>query len=114
MSSFIEASKADGYWYGTIKPNKELAQPEQRIRRRQILEGGLEPEAPAMSNGSSAPRSLPEPEPAAATTAATATTPAAPTVTEVDDEPTDAQIQSIVLARKVRASKMWASTETGW
>ena len=75
----------------------------------------MEPEAPAMSSGSR--RGLPEPEPAAAAAAAVAmamATSATPTVKEVDDEPTDAQIQGVLLARKVRASKMWASTETGW
>jgi hypothetical protein len=103
LSRFIEASKADdGYWYGTIKPNKELAQPEQRIRRRQILEGSVEADVIAAAtngNGSETSRSLPEP----AARATTAAVPSAPTVTEAEDEGPDenAQVQTIVLARKV-------------
>eukprot|EP00730_Choanoeca_flexa_P013747 TRINITY_DN5660_c0_g1_i1.p1 TRINITY_DN5660_c0_g1~~TRINITY_DN5660_c0_g1_i1.p1 ORF type:complete len:596 (+),score=190.67 TRINITY_DN5660_c0_g1_i1:68-1855(+) len=97
---FIEASKAeDGYWYGTIKPNKELAQPEQRLRRRQILEGTVTDEpSTATANGNGQPRDV-----AVSGAAAGNGTPRV----EVTEESTpaagdgaDDQVQTVVLARK--------------
>ncbi|EDQ86766.1 uncharacterized protein MONBRDRAFT_33631 [Monosiga brevicollis MX1] len=99
---FIECSKADdGFWYGTVKPNKDLASRDNRESRRAVLEGRVHADSTKKSAPGAAANGVAGTTPSNGANASRETPRIAvdePDTSVVSDA--NAQIQTVVLARR--------------